>query len=128
MKQKTKQTLVHWFIFILVGFLLFLAGTRVINAVFIPAYYSMVDNCLPNGNDISTQAGFVTMGQMTVTLGNISSIQIKIANNSESDMIMKHELCHLAQLKRGFLGTCSSEHGKFLRYLAEIECYFKMYL
>jgi hypothetical protein len=93
-----------------------------------PAYYSTISDCTTNGENASIAAGYYTTGLTTINPKNSTDIKVQIINNSQSDIILRHEMCHVAQAQHGWIFHCSDNNGKVLRYLAEVEAYSAMYL
>ncbi|MAH50115.1 hypothetical protein CMI37_30120 [Candidatus Pacearchaeota archaeon] len=87
-----------------------------------PAYLSMAHACIPQKDNFWLESkGYSKTGEFIT--GNKSSGKkslIKVFNNKEETMV--HELCHQVQYKEHRLYSCKH---KILRYINEIECYFK---
>lgn len=111
--------------------------------VFVPAYYSTISDCTPTGEEISQRAGYYSAGQIIIqpfkTINNMplyssdSNYSIEIIDPEQNSLditniILKHENCHLQQLKDGRIKTCNENHGKLYRFSLEAECYVKQYL
>lgn len=111
MKEQTKDVIIKWTFFILLGINLIL----IIQFYLYPAYLSYRSNCYPQ----ISQEGVAILGQFSVNT-ETGAYEITTIQNA-SMWVTNHELCHLKQYQEGHLHSC--EENKFGVYLNELEAY-----
>ena len=57
---------------------------------------------------------------ITITIDSLNKL-----SSEQKLIVLTHELCHRDQILKGTTGNCDSKTGRFIRYLAETECYIK---
>lgn len=91
------------------------------SSIFYKSYLSVVSSCLENGDEIIKQKGFETVGSVNIISVNSSTEEIKVIYKGTPDKsVMRHENCHLNQIRKNKLYSCKSPH---LRYFNELEAY-----
>jgi len=88
------------------------------------------DNYIEAAETTATQKITIENGTRVTAYENIKIVIFDSEENSDelNEALLKHELCHVKQINRKFLGisSCSPDYGKFRRYLNEVECYWVM--
>lgn len=85
-----------------------------------PAYMSYVGICVPQGQEIIAQSGYVMAGAFDP-----QNETIILVPELADDRTVRHEQCHQWQYNHGLLVGCDNK----VRYIAnEINCYIWEYL
>ena len=98
-----------------------------------PAYYSMIVDCIEDGEDIIDNNGYYVVGETAISTKNRTltnnTIEITILSPDNyitlyknSTKVLKHELCHYYQFVENRMPTCNNLSKV---YLIEVECYIK---
>jgi len=109
---------------ICIGILIFGLFIICYNLFFYPAYISVIGVCLPDGEKITRDMGYVTSGVFEF---NITSGKGEIYINPEvaDEKTLRHEKCHESQAKNHRLNTC---YESIALWWDETECYISQYL
>lgn len=95
--------------------------TLLLALIFVPSYLSVRTACGEEGEEFLEKFGLMIGGEMIVENITETTEDITIILKSEKPRILRHEICHVIQYKRGFpkLDCCHP----LQKYLSEIECY-----
>lgn len=121
--MKWSKIFVRIFLLVLVLSLLFVSYVEVLK----PAYNSYMSVCNPEKfEEIKEKENLVKGGETTAEYNNeTEEITVEVEVFTTDRDVLKHELCHKAQVERGMIPTCDKPLSV---YFAEVECYLTMNL